>query len=100
MIDYHSGLPYALVDVRQDYVGQPNTRRFPRFFSLDHKLSKEFHLPLPWLKRHVIRGALTIMNLTDHANPRDVFNNVSSPYFGQFVGNQHRFLDTSMDILY
>ena len=100
VIDYHSGLPYALVDVRQDYVGQPNTRRFPRFFSLDLKLSKEFRLPLPWLKNHLMRGALTIFNVTDHTNPRDVFNNISSPFFGHFAGNQHRFLDTSLDVIY
>jgi hypothetical protein len=100
VIDYHSGLPYAIIDVRQNYVGKPNTRRFPHFFSLDQKLSKEFRLPFPWLKHHVMRGALTIINLTNHINPRDVFNNVSSPYFGQFAGKQHRSLDTSLAILY
>jgi hypothetical protein len=100
VIDYHSGLPYAIVDVRQDYVGQPNTLHFPRFFSLDLKLSKEFHLPFPWLRKHLMRGALTVFNVTDHTNPRDVFNNISSPVFGHFAGLQHRFLDTSLDVLY
>ncbi len=100
LVDYHSGFPYSLVDERENYVGQPNTSRFPRFFSLDLKLSKEFRLPFPWLKNHTLRGALTIFNLTDHNNFRDVYNNITSPYFGRFVGNQHRFFDTGIDILY
>ena len=100
VVDYHSGFPYAPVDMQQDYIGTPNGQRFPHFFSLDMKLSKEFHLPLPMLKKHLMRGSLTIFNLSNHSNPRDVFNNVSSPYFGHFVGNQHRFLDSALDILY
>jgi hypothetical protein len=74
--------------------------RFPQFFSLDMKLSKEFHLPLPFIKKHMMRGSLTVFNLTNHSNPRDVYNNVSSPYFGHFVGDQHRFFDTNLDVLY
>jgi hypothetical protein len=98
--DYHSGFPYAPVDMQQDYIGTPNTRRFPQFFSLDTKLSKEFHLPFPLIKKHLMRGSFMIFNLSNHTNPRDVFNNVSSPYFGHFVGNQHRFFDSALDILY
>jgi hypothetical protein len=100
VVDYHSGFPFSFVNMQQDYIGTPDTRRFPQFFSLDMKLSKEFHLPLPWLKKHLMRGSLTILNLTDHANPRDVFNNTASQFFGHFAGDQHRFLDSSLDVLY
>ena len=100
VVDYHSGFPYSPVDMRQDYIGTPDTKRFPQFFSLDMKLSKEFHLPLPFLKKHLMRGSLMIFNLSDHTNPRDVFNNTSSPFFGHFVGNQHRFFDSALDVLY
>jgi hypothetical protein len=100
VVDYHSGFPYAPVDVQQDYEGIPNTKRFPQFFSLDMKLTKEFHLPFPYFKKHLMRGSLTIFNLSDHSNPRDVFDNTSSPYYGHFVGNQHRLLDGSLDVLY
>jgi hypothetical protein len=100
VVDYHSGFPYAPVDVHQDYMGTPNSKRFPQFFSLDMKLSKEFHLPLPYFKKHLMRGSLTIFNLSNHSNPRDVFNNTSSPFFGHFVGNQHRFFDSALDVLY
>ena len=98
--DFHSGFPYSTVDVRQNYIGAPNIERFPLFFSLDMKLSKEFHLPLPFLKKHMMRGSLMIFNLTNHSNPRDVFNNIASPYFGHFVGDQHRFFDSALDVLY
>ncbi len=100
VVDYHTGFPYSPIDVRQDYVGTPNVDRFPRFFSLDMKLSKEFHLPLPFVKKHLMRGSLTTFNLLDHRNPRDVFNNSASPIFGQFAGNQHRFFDSALDVLY
>ncbi len=100
MADFHSGFPYSTVDVRQNYIGAPNIERFPLFFSLDMKLSKEFHLPLPFLKKHMMRGSLMIFNLTNHSNPRDVFNNIASPYFGHFVGDQHRFFVSAVDVLY
>ena len=100
VVDYHSGFPYSPVDMRQEYVGPPNAKRFPQFFSLDTKLSKEFHLPLPLLKKHLMRGSLMIFNLSNHTNPRDVFNNTFSPFFCHFVGNQHRFFDSELDVLY
>jgi hypothetical protein len=100
VIDWHSGFPYSFLDEYQNYVGTPNSERFPAFFSLDLKLSREFTLPLPWVKNHRLRGALTIFNLTNHSNPRDVYNNVMSPYFQHFVGFQHRFFDSEVDIVY
>lgn len=100
VIDWHSGFPYSVVDANQNYVGRPNTRRFPRFFSVDLKLSKEFHLPFPWIKKHLLRGALTIFNVTNNDNPRDIYNNIASPNFGRTAGFQHYFFDTNLDILY
>jgi hypothetical protein len=101
LLDVHSGFPYSAVDALQHYVGHPDSLRFPIFFSLDARLSKEFTVPfIPWLKHHQLRGALGIFNITNHANPRDVFNNVNSPFYGHFVGFQHRLYDTFLDILY
>jgi hypothetical protein len=100
VLDWHSGFPYSWVDARQNYVGRPNTHRFPRFFSIDLKLGKEFRLPFPWIKNHLLRGALTIFNITNNDNPRDIYNNITSPIFGHYAGFQHYFFDTSLDILY
>ncbi len=99
--DVHSGFAYSAIDARQNYVGAPNSLRFPTFFSVDMKFTKDFRLPLiPWLKNHTLRGGFQIFNLTNHLNPRDVYNNTDSPYFGSFAGLQHRFYDASLDIIY
>jgi carboxypeptidase family protein len=101
IFDVHSGFPYSALDVFQNYVGPPNSLRFPTFLSLDLKLSRNFSIPLiALLKKHKFRGSVEVFNLTNHLNPRDVFTNVTSPFFGQFVGFQHRFYDVSLDIVY
>jgi hypothetical protein len=101
VLDVHTGFPYSVVDVFQNYVGAPNTQRFPYLLSIDLKLSKDFTLPfIPWVKRHKFRGAIAVYNITNHANPRDIYSNISSPNFGHFVGFQHRLYETWFDIVY
>ncbi len=101
LLDVHSGFPYSVVDAQQNYVGSPDRLRFPTFLSLDMKLMKDFHFPvIPWLKKHTLRGNLEIFNVTNHFNPRDVYSNITSPYFGHFVGFEHRTYDVSVDIIY
>ena len=100
LFDVHTGLPYSAVDVVQNYVGRPNGRRLPAFLALDLKLGREFNLPFSLFKSHRFRGYLTILNLTNHLNPRDVYNNQASPIFGHVAGLQHRSFDTGMDIIY
>ncbi len=101
VVDLHTGFPYSNVDVFQNYVGTPNGQRFPTFFSTDFKLTKDFHVPLiGWLKSHRFRLGFQVFNLTNHTNPRDVFSNITSPFFGHFVGLQHRTYDASLDIVY
>ena len=101
VLDVHTGFPYSPVDVLQDYVGQPNSLRFPVFMSLDLKLSKDFRIKfIPWVKKHTIRGGMSIYNVTNHLNPRDVYTNVTSPYFGHLAGPQHRFFETDVDLVY
>jgi hypothetical protein len=101
VLDLHTGFPYSAVDVLQNYVGTPNSLRFPTYFSLDLQLAKDFRMRLiPWAKNHKFRGALRIFNITDHGNFRDVHNSVASAYFGQFTGFLHRFYDVSLDVVY
>ena len=101
VLDLHTGFPYSNIDVLQNYVGKPNGQRFPAFFSIDIKLTKDFRVPgIPWVKQHKLRGGLSIFNITDRKNPRDVFNNVSSPFFGHFVGFQHRFFEGDVDLVF
>jgi hypothetical protein len=101
LLDWHSGFPFSLYDDLQNYVGPPNSRRFPTFLSLDLKTSRDFQVRfIPWVRKHTLRGSVSIFNLTNHGNYRDVYNTVTSPYFGNYAGFLHRFYDLSLDIVY
>ncbi len=101
VLDIHTGFPYSAVDVLQNYVGQPNSLRLPTFMSIDLKLSKDFRIPfLPWVRNHTLRGAIGVYNITNHLNPRNVYNNVTSPYFGHLAGPQHRAYEPFLDFVY
>jgi len=95
IVDFHTGLPYSVIDGSQNYVGTPNSQRFPSFFSLDVKFYREVTGRLN-IMRHVggrtARIGVFALNLTNHLNPLDVFNNNTSPQFGQLSGFQHRVL--------
>ena len=101
--DIHTGFPYSNMDVQQNYVGVPNSLRFPVYFSLDVKLSREFTVHMPFkenAKRRKISIGVFSLDVTNRNNPHDVFNNnnngVPPPLFGQFDGFQRRL--TGVDI--
>ena len=99
--DLHTGFPYSNVDVLQNYVGAPNSLRFPIYFSLDVKLSREFTVHMPFkenAKRRKISIGVFSLDVTNRLNPHDVFNNIAAPapLFGQFDGFQRRL--TGLDI--
>ncbi len=92
--DTHSGFAYSDVNVLQNYVGAPNSLRFPIYFSLDAKIYRDFNFHLPFgehRKTRKIRLGVYCLDVTNRQNPHDVFNNVTSPLFGQFAGFQRRF---------
>jgi hypothetical protein len=93
VVDVHTGHAYSTVDVLQNYVGAPNSLRFPTFFSLDARVYREFPLRLPFRGHSTnrkIRLGVYSLNLTNHQNPLDVYNNIAAPLFGRFAGFQHR----------
>ena len=94
VVDVRTGFPYSEVDTLQNYVGVPNGQRLPAFFSLDLRVYREFafsKLPLMGhFKTARLRFGVYSLNLTNHLNYLDVYNNVASPYFGHFAGFQHR----------
>ena len=93
VVDVHTGYPYSNVDMLQNYAGLPNGSRFPTFFSADAQVYRDFHLHLPFLERgsrHRVRVGLYSINLTNHGNYREVYSNVTSPFFGRFTGFQRR----------
>ncbi len=93
LVDVHSGFPYSAVNVTQQYVGTPNGQRFPQFFSLDLKAYRQFRIPFVKGKSgkgHHVRLGVYTLNVTDHGNFNAVYNNVTSPDFGKFVGFLYR----------
>jgi len=88
--------------VLQNYVGTPNSERFPTYFSLDARVYREMALHLPFTehaKTRKFRLGIYSTDVTDHFNPHDVYNNVTSPLFGQFAGFQRRFDGLVLDMV-
>ena len=91
VIDVHTGYPYSKVDERQNYVGLPNSQRFPMFFSLDSQVYRDFRLPPAFhLGSRKIHLGFYVINLTNHGNFNQVYNNVTSPNFGRFTEFERR----------
>jgi hypothetical protein len=94
--DIHTGFPYSNVDNYQNYVGAPDGLRFPVYFSLDVKLSRDFTVHMPFkenAKRKKISIGVFSQDVTNRHNPHDVYNNISTPapfFPGEFAGFQRR----------
>jgi Carboxypeptidase regulatory-like domain/TonB dependent receptor len=102
VVDVHTGLPYSNVDVLQNYVGPPNSLRFPICFSLDTRIYREFPLHLPFREKSTkrkIRFGVYSINLTGRRNPEDVFSSTASPLFGQFAGFERRIDGLVIDLV-
>ncbi len=100
--DVHTGLPYSNVDVLQNYVGVPDSQRFPIYFSLDMRLYREFSFHIPHTERsktHKVRLGVYSTDITNRQNPHDVFSNITSPFFGQFAGFQRRYTGLVLDLV-
>jgi hypothetical protein len=101
VLDIHSGFPYSNIDVEQNYVGIPDSLRFPIYYSLDAKIYREFMIHIPFkehAKRRKIRVGVYSLDVTNRQNPHDVFSNIDSPLFGQFAGLQRRFTGIAIDL--
>jgi hypothetical protein len=91
VVDLHTGYPYSKVDERQNYVGLPNSQRFPMFFSVDSQVYRDFRIPRGLhLGSRKIRLGFYVINLTNHGNFSQVYNNVTSPNFGRFTEFERR----------
>lgn len=89
-IDLHSGFPYSNVDELHNYVGEPNGQRYPIFLSLNWRVYKDFPLPFHIHRGHTFRFGIYSVNTTSRKNPTAVYNNITSPFFGQFTGLDKR----------
>ena len=96
VIEYRSGFPYVVTNADQDYVGVPNTRRFPQFLSVDSRISKDFQVH----PKYAVRLSVSAFNLTNHFNPEAVHLNVADPAFGYFFGHRGRRFTLDFDVLF
>jgi hypothetical protein len=103
VFDVHSGFVYSNVDVFQNYVGTPNSLRFPIYYSLDVKVYRDFPIHIPFKERpsgkvRKIRIGVYSIDVTNRQNPHDIYNNITSPIFGQFAGFQRRFTGLALGL--
>ena len=96
-IELRNGFPFQPVNVLQQNVAtwvgtQP---RFPRYFSFDLLMSKDFQVT----KKHAVRISIPMTNLTNHFNPLETHNNIADPHYGEFFGNYPRRILLDFDFL-
>jgi hypothetical protein len=98
MAEYRVGFPYSVLDAAQNYVGVPNSdkTRFPNFFSLDTRVSKDFKVSPKYMLRFSVRG----LNLTNHFNALGIHSNIADPQFGTFFGHYKRRYLVDFDVIY
>jgi hypothetical protein len=90
ILDVHTGFPFSRLDQDWNFIGQENgAGRFPAFIGMDTK----FQYPVDFTFRgHRIqfRAGLSVYDVINHFNPRDVQEHVSSPYYGTFYNSVGR----------
>jgi hypothetical protein len=87
VVDWRTGFPFSLINEQQDFVGPRNEgRRFPSLMTFDLLVTKGLTIPFRGKKYHG-RAGITIFNITNHWNPRDVQNNLDSRQFGTFFNS-------------
>jgi hypothetical protein len=96
-VEFRNGFPYQPTNVFQQYLASTSTQhRFPKYFSLDLRVSKDFQVS----KKYAVRFSGSFLNLTNHFNALDIHSNVADPQYGQFFGNYQRHFLIDFDVLY
>ncbi len=96
--EFRNGFPYQPTDVFQQYVATTfgPQYRFPRYFSLDLRISKDIQVDA----KHAVRLSGTVRNLTGHFNPLEVHSNIADPQYGDFFGKDSRRFVLDFDVLF
>jgi Carboxypeptidase regulatory-like domain len=95
-IEYRNGLPYSNLTANQQYLGEPNSNRFPSFISLDARVSRDFQVT----PKYAVRLSVTGFNLMNHLNPEAVHNNSADPAYGYFFGHRGRRFTLDFDFIF
>jgi hypothetical protein len=93
-MEARTGFPFSVINNQQQLVGEPGSRRFPDYFSLNLQLEKRFHLfGYYW----ALRGGFD--NITGHNNPVFVNSDINSPQFLMFGGSEGRAFTSRIRLL-
>jgi len=90
IFDVHTGFPYSALDQNWNYLGKEDQAgRFPTFIGFDVKL--QYPVDFTYKKHHIqFRAGLTVYNVLNHFNPRDVQQYFDSPLYGGLYNSVHR----------
>ncbi|MDP9159089.1 MAG: TonB-dependent receptor [Acidobacteriota bacterium] len=94
-VEWRSGFAYQPVNVLQQYILSAGSGRFPRYFSFDLLVSKDFQIT----KKHAIRISIPMTNLTNHFNPLEVHSNIADPQYGKYFASYPRRVLLDFDFL-
>jgi hypothetical protein len=83
--EWRSGYPFSAINQERRLVGEPNSNRFPAYFSLNVHAERRFRL----LNFNLALRA-GFNNITNRGNPIAVNNNINSSQFLFFSGMQKR----------
>jgi hypothetical protein len=89
VLDIHTGFPYSVVNERREFVGPRDDARFRRFNSFDLQVLRNLGVRFRG-KEHTVKVGFGVFNLFNHANPRDVQNDLDSSRFGGFFNSAVR----------
>jgi hypothetical protein len=96
-LELRNGFPYQPTDALQQWVQTTGPQyRFPRYFSADLAVAKDFQVR----EVHAVRLTVTVQNITNHYNPLQVHSNTADPQYGQFFGNYTRKYLLDFDFLF
>ncbi len=93
-VEARTGFPFNVVNDQQVLVGEPGSRRFPTYLSLNVFVEKRFHL---FSRYWAIRGGFE--NVTNRANPYSVNNDINSPEFLTFGSYARRSFTTRIRLV-
>jgi hypothetical protein len=98
VFEYRSGLPYAILEERLNYVGTPfaDKTRFRSYAALDERMSRDFRVT----SKYKVRISASVLNVLNHFNPLDVHANTADPLFGTFFGHYKRRYRADFELLF
>ena len=87
ILDVHTGFPFSRLDQNWNFIGaENNAGRLPALLALDTKI--QYPVDFKFRGHRIqFRGGLTVYNVLNHFNPRDVQQYYASPSYGAFYNS-------------